>query len=841
MGKLLHLTYSCLALGFALPMQAKVINPQQARAIAAKYVSMAEQPKAFRAPGAKAADTPDFYAFNDSRGRGFVLVAGDDCLKPVLGYSRTGSIDTDNLPPAMKAWLDAVAESIAKARAEGGGIARTADSGDGTDPDAPTEVVEPLVKSKWNQTAPYYNNTPTKNGEQTLTGCVATAMAQVMNYYQWPEHGYGSVSYDTPQYDSKTMSIDFTQSAYDWANMLDEYTYRGAGTGQRPAWNDAQGKAVAQLMADLGAAVHMQYGTNREGGSGAYDFDIATAATYHFGYDVDMQSKNNYTIAQWTKLVEQSLDNGAPLVYCGVSQTDEMSQGAGHCFIVDGYDSDDYVHVNWGWAGAGDGYFDFYNFGTDGYSFTKQMMYARLTPNRSGKVTSAAQAPLCISSNYSKVYQDGKEMKDKLVTADADKLDADLDIMLYYKSWDTFKGNIYLDAVPENGGQAKRLLTVNDAQPVNIKGRLQRFSITGSDIAGLADGRYTLRISSQRTNNAVQGSGTSFDIPVCDAVSDAIYAPMLIKQGGKAKVGLVNTHAPILSQTSELKFERTEYDITDVARFTVSIKNDSDIDSDQPLYLKIVGSDGKAAYQPIANIPLFAGDAGTLSKNVAIFGEGGFTEGTYQVSLVQAQDGQPCPLEGAAATTLKVNRNDSKLPVVELADLQILVNGEPLPSLDNIVVDKADDFLPKGTITCKMPAMTPDTVNIYVEFGVVIDGDNTHQFIDMARVQEKQDVYWNAEPIVMLEDDLVGKTGYIYAMYRPMYSTEMQFLKYNGKDVHIPFKVVDKATAIDNVGDTDKARETMRFDTLGQRIAKPAKGINIVRMSDGTVRKVMVK
>lgn len=229
---------------------------------------------------------------------------------------------------------------------------------------------------------------------------------------------------------------------------------------------------------------------------------------------------------------------------------------------------------------------------------------------------------------------------------------------------------------------------------------------------------------------------------------------------------------------------------------------------------------------------------------MAIFGEGGFTEGTYQVSLVQAQNGSAVPLEGADAVTLKINRNDSKMPIVELADLQILVNDEPLTNFDDIVVDK-DDFLnPTGRIMCKMPTIMPDTVNIYVEFGVVIDGDDDpHQFFDMARILQKENVYWDAEPIVVLEDNLVGKTGYIYAIYRPMDGTATRFLQYNGKDVYIPFKVVDKATGIDKIGDTDKkkASELVRFDTLGQRIAKPAKGINIVRMSDGTVRKVMVK
>lgn len=831
MGKLLHLTYSCIALGFALPMQAKVINTQQARAIAAKYISIAEQPKTFKAPGAKTADTPDFYAFNDSQGRGFVLIAGDDCLRPVLGYSHTGSIDTGNLPPAMKAWLDAVSESIAKARAEGGGIARTADEGDEGD-DAPTVVVAPLIKTQWDQKAPYYYNTPTKSGTKTATGCIATAMAQVMNYYQWPEHGYGSVSYATPKYDQKTMNVDFTQSAYDWANMLDEYTY----SGKTPDWNDAQGSAVAQLMADLGAAIHMEYGTLAEGGSGQYGANIAAAATYHFGYNVDMQFKNNYTIAQWTSLIKKCLDDKSPLVYCGASDA------GGHCFVVDGYDSDNYLHVNWGWSGDGDGYFDFYNFGPLGYSFAQQMQYARLTPNRSGNITEAAQAVLGVDYAESKAYQDGTEVKNKLVTADADKLNADLDIMLYNLSWDSFKGNILLEAVPENGGEAKLMFSIDGTEIGSIQEEPHHFHFDSDKISTLADGRYTLRVSSQRTNNPIEG----LDVPTCNAMNDAVYTPMLIKQDGKATVGFVNTHAPLLSQTGQLTFEKDEYDITDVAHFTVSMKNSSNIDSDQPLYLKIVGSDGKASYQQIANISLYAGDQGTLSKNVAIFGEGGFKPGTYQVSLAQAQNGRPVPLEGAEAATLKINRNDDKLPIIEIRDLKASINDEPLTSLDNITVGKDDDFHIEAILTSKIPAITPDTVNIQYMF--MADVENIVDGVDkgiadgsIGRILDRESGYAEVEANPFFYDDLVGKTGYIYAVYRPMFDTELHFIQYNGKDLYIPFKIVDKSTAVSGITDNEKTRELMRFDTLGRRITSATKGINIVRMSDGTVRKIMVK
>lgn len=837
MGKYRLLAYSCMAFAFAAPVQAKVVTPSQAKALAAKYISVGAQLKTFKAPGAAQAAAPDFYAFNDSHGRGFVLIAGDDCLKPVLGYSRTGRIDTDNLPPAMKAWLDGIAQQIAKARAAGGGIAAAADDTDTGDDGAPTEVVAPLMKTKWYQLAPYYDNTPTVSGEQTLTGCVATAMAQVMKYYRWPQHGYGSVSYDTPKYDSKTLSANFEQSTYDWDNMLDTYEYSTDGDLKTPMWNDVQGKAVAQLMADLGAAVHMQYGTQNQDGSGAYDPDIATAATYHFGYDVDLQYKNNYTMAQWTKKIESCLDAGDPLVYCGIALTD--MGGAGHCFVVDGYDSSNYMHVNWGWAGDADGYYSFYNFGEIGSQFSHEMMYARLTPNKSGTVTKAAQAPLGMLYQYSSVNQTGtKDIKheNKSLTADVDKLDADIELALYYKSWDKFEGNLYVDAVAEDGTTTKRLHEYAGVATDKMQ-LVQHVSLGSSDISSLPDGTYIINISSQRTNDTEAGSA---DVPVCSMANDALYVLKLVKQDGKATVGFVNTHTPLLTQIGKLEFDKDEYDITDFASLKVSLANNTEQDSQQKLYLKIVGADNKTAYVALSDIPMYAGDSGTLTKQVEISGVGGFKPGTYQVSLLQVHNGKATDLEGAQPVTLKINRNDSKLPVLELADIQVLCNDEPLQSLDNMVFD-AEDFL---DIICQVrtvrPQYTPEVIDMHYETGLKLDYMAFADFNQLTNENPPKDLF-ESSTAVFFNDDLVGKTGIIYAAYIPMFDTELHFMQYNGKDAVFEFKLVDDKTGISSVNGSGKAVETMRFDTEGRRVTAPVKGLNIIKMSDGTVRKVMVK
>lgn len=237
-------------------LQAKVINPNEAREIAAKFVNVGSQPrmKAFKVQANTNASAPDFYVFSDKSGKGFVLVAGDDCVSPVLGYSLTGSVDVSDLPPALKAWLESVSRYISSQRKAGGGVAMTYSSKVGEGPGTP--VVEPLVKTRWNQEEPYFNQTPTIEGNHAVTCCVATAMAQVFNYYKYPAHGTGVLDYATPAYDNDRINIDLSKSTYDWDNMLDDYTVSDDGTKN---WNDAQAAAVSTLMRDVGASLHVQY------------------------------------------------------------------------------------------------------------------------------------------------------------------------------------------------------------------------------------------------------------------------------------------------------------------------------------------------------------------------------------------------------------------------------------------------------------------------------------------------------------------------------------------------------------------------------------------------------
>lgn len=282
-----------------------------------------------------AAGTPTLYLFSGSEGRGIVVASASSKSIPVLGYASDGEFDMDHMPPAMKWWLDCYSAEIAQA--ESGKTRTVLAVGE-----SEKQTIAPIMKTEWNQNAPYNNLTPLLSGQNCMTGCVATAMAQVMKVHQWPEvHGEGFVSYRW-QSQGQQLGVNLAKSTLDWDNMLD--TYGDDAT-------DAQKEAVATLMRDCGYATEMQYSLTA---SGTTVVKLPTALYYNFGYDKGMKLlvRDYYGLADWENIVYGELQAGRPVIFTGVSD----EQG-GHCFVCDGYSSDRYYHINWGWGGLSDGYF----------------------------------------------------------------------------------------------------------------------------------------------------------------------------------------------------------------------------------------------------------------------------------------------------------------------------------------------------------------------------------------------------------------------------------------------------------------------------------------------------
>lgn len=278
------------------------------------------------------------YAFEPANGAGFLILSADDIAYPVLGYSDNGKFDKENMPEQLKSWIEGYAEEIEYARSMG----ITPETGNVMlAPRSARAAITPLVKSKWDQGAPYNSECPMVNNVRCVTGCVATSVAQVMNYFKYPEIGTGTV-YATVKGLSQSQSMNLADRAFDWGNMLDNYV---AGT-----YNDAQASAVAYLMKAAGFSVSMNYGTDA---SGAVSMNIAKALRDNFQYDagVTFAGRVSYSASEWDEMVYNNIKDGSPVIYNGNDMT------VGHSFICDGYDGNGYYHINWGWGGMSDGYF----------------------------------------------------------------------------------------------------------------------------------------------------------------------------------------------------------------------------------------------------------------------------------------------------------------------------------------------------------------------------------------------------------------------------------------------------------------------------------------------------
>lgn len=289
-------------------------------------------------------DKEAYYIFSDvSKSGGFVIVSGDERMPAVLAYSDENSFDVDNIPPNVQYWLDCYAESYMQL-----------DTNDGSSNVSLTYVnedgVAPLLgNNSWNQSNPYNLLCPSVKGEKCVTGCVATAMAQVMNYYKYPAVGKGYISYRT-ETNGIQLQNNLSTVYFKWEDMLDDYSMNHSS---------AQANAVAELMYACGTSVHMDYCTSSQGGSGAYQSDLIPAFIDNFDYDHDaaFMLRSYCSAEDWHRILINELNEGHPINYGGQSIRD-----GGHSFVVDGYKVSndkkypDY-HVNWGWGGSCNGYY----------------------------------------------------------------------------------------------------------------------------------------------------------------------------------------------------------------------------------------------------------------------------------------------------------------------------------------------------------------------------------------------------------------------------------------------------------------------------------------------------
>ena len=321
-----------------------------------------------------------FYVFNDKANGGYVVVSGDERQMEILGYSVDGTFDPEDIPCGLKTMLEQYNMEYEYLQDHGDKNLIVVEEYDKHQRafTRATQAISPLLKSTWGQ-SPYYNNdcpTDPVTNKQCVTGCVATAMAQIMYYHGYPSKAQGQNSYTSDTRKIK-QSMDFSTVKFDWVNMKSSYDKNSS---------KASVNAVAVLMHACGVGVNMDYSSSE---SGAGSANVPYAMTHYFKYDRSARFywRKYHTGEEWEQIIQAELQAGRPIFYSGRSYPDADGNTYGHAFVLDGYDGSGYYHFNWGWDGSCNNYYLLSSLTPDKYVFTNdQQMICHIGTENVGTV-----------------------------------------------------------------------------------------------------------------------------------------------------------------------------------------------------------------------------------------------------------------------------------------------------------------------------------------------------------------------------------------------------------------------------------------------------------------------
>ncbi|WP_294744000.1 C10 family peptidase [uncultured Prevotella sp.] len=433
------------------------------------------------------------YVFGLSDAGGFVIVSNDDRTVPIVGYSDNGTIDPNNMPDGLRYMLDGYKEQIALlGDTEVPGRANRVSAGD---------PVEPLITTRWGQSTPYNNYCPEIDGDRTLTGCVATTVAQLM-YYHYCKGFSAAASTAIPGYsftaknkakEEFTMKVTgLSATSFNWAAMTTTYT--SSSTGE-------SADAVAKLMQYAGTSLFMMYGLNS---SEAYSEDIPYALKTYFGFDGGIQHcyRKNYSYDAWVSLIYSELAAGRPVALGG------QCSGGGHSFICDGYKYEneaDYFSINWGWGGGGNGYFLLsllspYKNGycglsrDDGFSWGQDAVIGIQPPVDNNP-------DYCLSLEGLHLGGSDEILSSKTFTREA-STDSFTGISLYYKVYNYYRGGSHtFDTTVQLVDASGNLIQTLGENAVNqTKNWNETIEVTLNDLSipsGIGNGTYYIKVMSR--------------------------------------------------------------------------------------------------------------------------------------------------------------------------------------------------------------------------------------------------------------------------------------------------------------------------------------------------------
>ena len=663
-----------------MTVSANPIDVAQAQSIAKKFCAEAVvKNKMRKAPAnakmklvykshGKKADNNLLYAFDRGTANGFVVVAGDDRAPQILGYTDTGSFDISNMPENMRWWIQQYEQQMRylqdnpKARL--------------TTPKRNVNVVAPLLgEIEWNQERPYNANCPymsyyDEDEEETVsgkapTGCVATALAQVMRYHKWPNESKGNISYTT--YTLKQNITADLNATYNWDLMLPTYTGVTA--------TDEQKAEVAKLMYNVGAALQSDYTPS---GTGATDVDVVPTLVRYFNYDPGARYvQRDYTAVN---LYEQGLINeieaGRPVPYGGVTKKND-----GHFFVLDGINEDGYYHINWGWGGLSNGYFlissldpDAQGVGGSTSTYTA-FKYHQLYISGLQKPQEGSKTGWNIMANDISKINDTYAKGDEINTTIYDAYNNSC-------SYDTLKCKLYWDIYDSEGTIIEKNFIKNDTLALNYG--FDKLTTNFKIPADIADGEYTVKLDFTQAeddyteiHNVAMKAGANkyYKINVeGDEVNVSTAA------GLKLSIESVTPERLKAGETSDLKvtFKNTGEDYVGDFNFFLYVNGKKNVypNYTSPQRIVSIPANSTVTLDFKENIPskLVTDDDYVLQFYYYTTDEDGYTDKNNAAKTKIGVDGAAKPAALYILDDIQaVNETDSKVP---MNDIQLGVNFE---------------------------------------------------------------------------------------------------------------------------------------------------------------------
>ncbi len=570
---------SCLAaIIIAFSSNARQLSLNEAQSIAAKYASVAgAKSPSMKYVSSNGATDNEYYVFNTEDG-GFVIVSGDSEMTELVAYSDESHFDAGN--KNMMSWLNSYAAYVKNLR---NGSVKPNKKALVT----ATPVIEPLVKAKWGQEVPFYNLCPFDEDEQVNVpvGCVATSLSQIMNNYKWPEHptvDENSVLIPHSYVHEKYGELTLTYSVYDWPNILDEYIVNENPDGSiEYDFTDEQALAVATLARDCGYVVNMDYTVD---GSGANDFDIPYAIAKHFQYNTGLYYRDAMSHKDFIgKLYDEIVENGRPVSFGADSYE------GGHQFIVDGFDTNNFVHVNWGWNGTGNGYFDIDAMNPtsdESFGFNYHQSFVTLEPERTKQAVVKTQRYLWMLADDTFMADGdtfGYRLDTEEVAQDGSFVIACWGLLNFNRV--AYNGQITIalfdsedniiktfDEITQEITEAEPLEYITEDEEGEI---VPEFTIDGQ-LAGLEDGTYALRLVSKEDgydNWQRIVSSEKITVTIADGMA-SLYVPKYAVNVDKITI----TGTPAYDEYLD---------------FTINITNESDIVDSGAFYWEILNPEGE--------------------------------------------------------------------------------------------------------------------------------------------------------------------------------------------------------------------------------------------------------